>query len=82
MLIAVKTPPCIVCGETSRVPVLESDYYRWTGGYDKPGVLIQEAFPYLDEDQRELLMTGTHPVCWDKFIEDVEGEANNGGALV
>jgi hypothetical protein len=30
------------------------------------GMLIQDAFPTLDRDQREFLMTGATPEEWDK----------------
>lgn len=82
MNIAVKCPPCIVCSKHSTVEVQEDDFYRWQGSWDKPGVLIQDAFPYLDDDQREMLMTGTHPQCWDEFITEVEDEANGDGQRV
>lgn len=28
------------------------------------GALIQDAFPDLEPELREQLMTGTHPECW------------------
>jgi hypothetical protein len=39
----------------------------------KDGTLIQNAFPALDADDRELLMTGIGPKEWDEmFGEDPE----------
>jgi len=35
------------------------------------GTLAQKAFSYLDADQRELIMTGTHSGCWDKIFPDI-----------
>lgn len=69
MLTHVTTPPCMVCGRTStlRVPVEGIEAYR-------QGALIQNAFPMLTADEREMLMTGTHPDCWDSMFEDDEDE--------
>jgi hypothetical protein len=54
------------------VAVEEADFYRWQGSYDTPGVLIQEAFPYLSNTQREMLMTGYCGPCWDREMKDLE----------
>lgn len=32
------------------------------------GVLIQEAFSFLNADEREFLITGTPPYVWDKMF--------------
>jgi len=31
-------------------------------------------FPELIPDQRELLISGTHPACWDVMFAEVEDE--------
>lgn len=69
MLIAVKTPDCPVCNEWSSLIVEDDDYKDW-----RAGVFIQDAFPYLNINSRELLMTGTHPECWDRMFEYEEYE--------
>ena len=44
----------------------EASYNAW-----KSGMLIQEAFPTLNADQREFLMTGITPEEWtQKFGEE------------
>lgn len=56
----VETPVCRWCGNRA---ILEVDLERlrlWENG-----MLITEAFPDLDADQRELLISGTHAHCWD-----------------
>jgi hypothetical protein len=41
---------------------------RW---YNGDG-LIQEIWPNLTGDERELIMTGIHPECWNRmFAQDV-----------
>ena len=32
------------------------------------GALVQDAFPFLNADQREFLMTGTPPQVWDAMF--------------
>lgn len=65
-IITIHTPACQVCGETSSVEVRRVDHHRW-----KAGDLIQQAFPEMPADQRELLQTGIHPTCWNTlFGED------------
>lgn len=67
MTISVTTPPCTVCGNTSEVEVDPVAFSRW-----RRGALAQVAFPDLNADQRELLITGTHPQCWDTIFEGME----------
>ncbi len=59
------TRPCPICGHTSNMIVDKARLDRWQGGE-----LIQRCFPEMSKDQRELLITGTHPKCWDKMFAD------------
>jgi hypothetical protein len=62
-----ETPPCIVCNKTTTV-VLDADAVkRWKGGE-----LIQSVFPDLDAAAREVLISGTHPECWDELFGEEE----------
>lgn len=36
------------------------------------GELIQNAFPELNDDDRERLISGYHPVCWDIMFQDYD----------
>jgi hypothetical protein len=38
------------------------------------GYLIQDAFPDLDLESREQLISGTHSECWDKMMKGDEDE--------
>jgi len=58
---------CPFCGSTTVVEVPLEQWNRW-----KDGAMIQEAFPDLDADRRELLKTGICAFCWPK--EDEEDE--------
>lgn len=43
---------------------ISQSYYNWQNG----GMLIQEAFPYLTNDEREFLLTGIVPQEWDEIF--------------
>ena len=59
---------CPKCNGTNEVRFSLDSYRRWN-----QGALIQEAIPELNADEREMLMTGICPGCWDKmFPEDDE----------
>lgn len=61
------TKPCIVCKQTSMLSLDMDDFLRWQGGE-----LVQNVWPDWTPDQRELLITGTHPECWDEMFKEVE----------
>lgn len=71
---------CPFCGRANEVEVNEMDYLDW-----QDGVLAQDAFPYLNANEREMLISGICPTCWDSmfgneldhfenFIEEDEDE--------
>jgi len=60
---------CPFCSHVNYITVNEQDYYRW-----EDGELIQNAFPYLSAEERELLKTGICPSCWDKMFPPEEDE--------
>lgn len=62
-MVSVETKQCIVCKQTSKVDVLRSEYKDW-----QAGTMIQKAFLKLSPDNRELLISGTHPACWDQLF--------------
>lgn len=53
------------CKTKNVVMVHEGDYMKWRKR-DK----IQDAMPYLDADEREILITGICIDCWDKMKEE------------
>lgn len=54
---------CPFCQTDSVVTVEEKDYENWLDGE-----LAQDAFPYLWDDEKELLISGTCSNCWDKLF--------------
>jgi hypothetical protein len=55
---------CLVCSKDFSISCVENDYKQWKKG-EKP---IQEALYYLDENQRELLLSSICGKCFDKMF--------------
>ena len=53
---------CPFCGQTYIVTVEKMDYIFW----ERSDMPAQKAFPYLSADERELLISGICPECWEK----------------
>ena len=55
------------------IPMSEGDYYRSLARW-RNGELIQIAFPLLNANQREFIMTGITPEEWKEHIDIPEDE--------
>ena len=55
----------MVCGEGSILEIDERGYRDW-----QAGELIQVAFPEMTYEDREVLISGTHPVCFDRIFPE------------
>ena len=53
---------CPFCGQTHEVEVYEADYMAWEFG----DIKAQDAFPYLSVADRERLISGICPECWEE----------------
>ena len=60
---------CYYCGEQNIILINIHDLTFW-----QSGEFIQDAFPYLNKDQRELVKTGIHPECWNKMFGNETNE--------
>lgn len=60
---------CIHCRKSAELVLPTPQVEAW-----KAGARVQDAFPNLDVDTRELLITGTHPACWDEMFGDEDDE--------
>jgi hypothetical protein len=58
---------CPDCGHGEDIVVNERDYFRW-----RSGMFVQDAFPYLSADEREMIKTGICPDCWDLYLSDID----------
>ena len=54
---------CPFCGCANEIEVNEEDYWAWDDG-----MLVQDAFPYLSVNEREALISGICPDCWDSMF--------------
>ena len=66
MMIVVEVQ-CPMCGEINALPVPLDGYQAWQNGE-----LVQNAFPMLTPDERELLISGICHNCWERMfgVED------------
>lgn len=56
---------CPFCDKNHSVKVNDSDWVKYKFSY----VLIQDAFPYLTAEEREIIKTGICPTCWKDMFE-------------
>lgn len=60
---------CRMCGKEHILMVNDEDYFV----FDMPNrPHIQEIFPYLKPEERELLISGICPTCWRKLFPEPE----------
>ena len=60
---------CVMCGTVHKLTVPEAGYKLWATGQRKR----QHALPKLTPEERELLMSGICPTCWDKIFGGNDG---------
>jgi hypothetical protein len=60
---------CVFCGKEHLTEVDTLKYYRW-----KIGESIQNVWPEMTADDRELLVSGTCPQCWEDHMKDPEDD--------
>jgi hypothetical protein len=67
--IVLRTKVCHVCGNYELWSLDRKAVESW-----QAGEYIQNAFPDMSMEDREVLITGTHPTCWNKLFPEEEGE--------
>jgi hypothetical protein len=76
----VQTKPCINCGKRHSVKMDDTQYagyVLWMEGHGH----IQNLIPRLSADDREMLISGTDPVCWNiMFPPDCEHCGDDGSS--
>ena len=55
---------CPICGKTQEIEVNYFDFWLWS----EQGMSAQDAFPYLTANEREALISGICPKCWDNMF--------------
>jgi hypothetical protein len=61
------TRQCFHCGQRGELQIPSPDYFAGIKKLEE-GALIQNAFPTLSTEQREQIISGTHPECWKKMF--------------
>lgn len=56
---------CPYCNQDAIVTVARNDYDRWVSGE-----LAQRAFPEMRPEEREMLISGMHPDCWEALYPE------------
>lgn len=67
--INVQCRPCTMCGKVNTVRVPKAGFDKW-----RTGALIQNVLPEVSKEDRELLISGTCPPCFDKLFRGIEDE--------
>lgn len=62
------TTKCPICKKFHKVEVDKERYMQWRRGE----AFIQDALHDVSEADREMLMSGMCPACWDKFMKEEE----------
>jgi hypothetical protein len=63
------TRTCTWCRKPASVEVDADGYKEYLGG-----AFAQTAFPGLDAGEREIIISGTHPACWEAMFPPAEDE--------
>jgi len=58
---------CRFCGGVTVIYVEQDRYVKW-----RNGGLVQDVWPELSPQGREMLVTGTHAECWNEMFPEEE----------
>ena len=66
---------CIHCGGKTAFTISQDQYEAWitNNGY------AQDVFPELTNEEREVLISGTHPDCWNQMFSAMHEQNTNEG---
>ena len=72
--VTITTRACYHCGEHGELTMPREEGLRGIEAYNA-GEYAQDAFPFLSAEEREQIISGTHPKCWaEMFGHDDEEE--------
>lgn len=69
MIFEVHTIPCMGCGSSTTFTMSEEQFNRFRAGEH-----AQRIFPAWSPEDRELLISGTCPSCWEEMWAEEEDE--------
>lgn len=61
---------CIHCGKSTSFAITRGQYESWVLEDD----YIQNVFPDMNSDEREMMISGTHPECWNEMFPVIEDD--------
>ena len=61
---------CLHCGEDNNIYVEPTDYLDWS----TKARFVQSIWPTISAEEREIVISGTHPACWNEMWPDDEDE--------
>jgi hypothetical protein len=65
-MVTVRTKPCWICGQYSFVTMP----YIVAAVWDHQDIHIEDAWPQGPAADKQLLLTGVHPKCWEQEFPD------------
>lgn len=68
-MMEVETLPCLGCGQTTFFSMTQAQYNAW-----RRGEHVQLIFPEWSPEDRELLISGTCPSCWEEMWAEEDEE--------
>lgn len=67
----IRSKRCPSCGDTKVLTVTKAEWHSWLSDSSQ---LIQNVFRSLSDDDRERLITGYCPKCWDALFMESSDE--------
>jgi hypothetical protein len=61
---------CSWCGETVHIDMSIDQY----NAYANKTSYVQDIFPHVSKENREMLISGTHPHCWNEMFAELDEE--------
>lgn len=68
-MLEVETPACLGCGQSTWFSMSQAQYNAW-----KQGEHVQLIFPDWSPEDREMLISGTCPDCWEEMWAEMEDD--------
>ena len=65
--VTVETPDCLYCKKSSFIEMTRAEFLDLS-----TGMPLNQALPDWSLDKREMLITGTHPICWDIMFSEMD----------
>ena len=59
---------CMHCSESTDFIITKNEYVRWILNNE----YIQDVFSYINKEEREMMISGTHPKCWEEMFSDID----------